>query len=147
MTTRVISMRLRDEQVERLRRVARRLGHTLSTTSALLLEEALRRLEFALIDFRDSPVGRQAYVQGSTLAVWEVVLLAREHDLDVAATARYLDWGEHMVRAALNYAAAYPDEVDMAIADNDAVGWAELSHMVPAAVEHFAPHDPGAVAD
>ena len=35
--------------------------------------------EFALIDFRDSPVGRQAYIQGSTLAVWEVMMIVRAY--------------------------------------------------------------------
>jgi hypothetical protein len=35
----------------------------------------LRRSEFAFVDFRDSPAGRQAYPQGSTLAVWAVLLL------------------------------------------------------------------------
>ena len=33
--------------------------------------------EYALIDFRDSVVGRQAYMQGSSLAVWEVMMIAR----------------------------------------------------------------------
>ena len=43
-----------------------------------LVEEGLRRSEFAFLDFRDSPAGRQAYIQGSTLAIWEVMLLLRE---------------------------------------------------------------------
>lgn len=139
MTTRVVSMRLGDEQVERLRRVARRLGRTPSETSALLLDEALRRTEFALIDFRDSPVGRQAYVQGSTLAVWEVVGLARAYGMDVAATAQHLEWPEPKVQAALNYAAAYPTEVELAISDNDAVTWSDLSRLVPAAADFVVP--------
>jgi hypothetical protein len=142
MTTRVISMRLRHEQVDRLQRLARRFGRTPSETSALLVEEALRRAEFALIDFRDSPVGRQAYLQGSTLAVWEVVALARDHDLDAAATARYLDWPEHRVQAALNYATAYPVEIEAAIADNDAVGWVQISRLLPTAGEFVVPRNP-----
>jgi len=73
----VVSMRLKEAQMERLRRAARRLGLTPSETSARLVEEALRRNDFAFLDFRDSPVGRQACLQGSSLAVWEVVLVAR----------------------------------------------------------------------
>lgn len=132
--THVVSMRLRGEQLERLQRIARRMGRTQSETSALLVEEGLRRAEFALVDFRDSPVGRQAYVQGSTLAVWEVVMVAQEHALDEEATARSLGWPAARVRAALNYAAAFPDEIAMAIADTDAVDAASLGRAVPAAV-------------
>ncbi len=133
MSSRVFSMRLRGEQVERLRRVARRMGRTPSDTGALLIEEALRRAEFALIDFRDSPVGRQAYVQGSTLAVWEVVSVARDHGFDAAAAAQSLSWPESRVMAALNYAEAHRDEIDAAIADNDAICWTDVSRLVPGA--------------
>jgi len=66
----VISMRLPADSSNRLKRMANRHGGTPSDTSARLVEEGLRRSEFAYIDFRDSAVGRQAYVQGSTLAVW-----------------------------------------------------------------------------
>ena len=68
--SKVVSMRLKDEQVDRLERAARRLGRSPSEAAALLLEEALRQRDFALIEFRDSPVGRQAYVHGTRLAVW-----------------------------------------------------------------------------
>ena len=72
----VISMRLPAESGKRLKRMANRHGWTPSDASARLVEEGLRRSEFAFIDFRDSPVARQAYIQGSTLAVWEVLLKA-----------------------------------------------------------------------
>jgi predicted DNA-binding protein len=62
MASKVVSLRFGSQQMERLQRVARRLGRTPSETGALLVEEALRRTEFALIDFRDSIVGRQVYV-------------------------------------------------------------------------------------
>jgi uncharacterized protein (DUF433 family) len=127
----VISMRLRDEQVERLRRLARRLGRTPSETGALLVEESLRQAEFGHIEFRPSPLGRQAYVRGSTLAVWEVILVARAFGLDAERTAAHLEWPRFRVQAALNYAAAFPDEVELAIADNAAIGWDELSRQLP----------------
>ncbi|MBM3834901.1 MAG: hypothetical protein FJ403_16830 [Verrucomicrobia bacterium] len=55
----VVNVRIPPEQERRLSRLARRLGRTLDDTSALLVEEGLRRAEFALIDFRHSPAGRQ----------------------------------------------------------------------------------------
>jgi hypothetical protein len=132
----VLSMRLREEQMERLKRVARRRGQTPSESAALLLEEALRRNEFAFIDFRDSPVGRQAYVLGTSLAVWEVVLVARSYDLQAAETAEHLQWPLPRVQAALNYATAFPDEIETALNDHAAVDFTALSRLLPQAI-HF----------
>ena len=104
----VMSLRLRDEQMERLRRMARQMGRTPSETSALLLEEALRRAEFGHIQFRNSPSGRQAYVLGTGMAVWEVIMVARTFGGNPVQTAALLQLPEVKVQAALNYAAAYP---------------------------------------
>src|SRR5436305_881728 len=117
----VVSMRLQDSQIQRLRRMARRLGRTPSETCTLLVEEALRRSEFAFLDFRDSPVGRQAYIQGTRVAVWQIVQAARSYGMDGARTAEHFRWPAARVQAALNYAAAYPDEIEAAIHDNDAL--------------------------
>jgi hypothetical protein len=140
----VVSMRLKEGQMERLRRVARRLGLTPSETSARLVEEALRRGEFAFIDFRDSAVGRQAYLQGSSLAVWEVVMVAQCYDLDPERTAAHLRWPVVRVQAALNYARAFPEEIDAAIRDNDAVDFEALSRMLPQATQFVAGEVPPA---
>src|SRR4029077_16234865 len=79
----VISMRLPAASGKRLKRMANRHGWTASDASARLVEEGLRRAEFAFIDFRDSPAGRQACLQGSSLAVWEVMLLVRSYRKDL----------------------------------------------------------------
>lgn len=130
----VLSMRLPIESGRRLKRIARRHGWTPSDASARLVEEGLRRSEFAFLDFRDSPVGRQAYIQGSTLAVWEVVLLLRGYDGNMAAVAKHLRWPEAKVRAALNYAEAFPQEIDEALAENESADFATLKRMLPQAV-------------
>lgn len=131
----VVSMRLPAESGKRLRRMANRHGWTPSDASARLVEEGLRRSEFAFIDFRDSPVGRQAYVHGSSLAVWEVMMVARGYRDDAAAVARHLQWPEAKVQAAFNYAAAFPDEINEALAENDAMDFAALKRMLPQAEE------------
>src|SRR5271165_3520587 len=97
----VISMRLPLESGKRLKRMANRHGWTPSDASARLVEEGLRRSEFAFIDFRDSPVGRQAYIQGSTLAVWEVALLLESYRQNLSSVAEHLRWPEAKVRAAV----------------------------------------------
>jgi hypothetical protein len=131
----VVSMRLPAESGRRLKRMASRHGWTASDASARLVEEGLRRAEFAFIDFRDSAAGRQAYVQGSALAVWEVALLLRAYKQDAAAVARHLGWPEAKVRAADHYAEAFPAETAEALADNDAMDLKALKRMLPQAEE------------
>ncbi len=127
----VISIRLQNKQAERLGRLARRFGRSRGETGALLIEEALRMSEYAFIDFRNSAVGRQAYIQGSSLAVWEVITLVRAFDGDIERTARHLRWPAYRVQAAVNYAAAFPDEIDAAINDNEAYDAERISRMLP----------------
>jgi hypothetical protein len=147
----VISMRLSNKSGERLKRMATRHGWTPSDASARLVEEGLRRADFAFIDFRDSVMGRLAYIQGSSLAVWEVMMLAREYErsskfspgsdslkaeLDcVTGVAKHLRWPEAKVKAAFNYTKAFPDEINEAMADNDSVSFKALSEMLPQAKE------------
>jgi hypothetical protein len=88
----VISIRLPPESGKRLKRMASRHGWTPSDASAKLVEEGLRRTEFAFVDFRDSPAGRQACIQGSSLAVWEVMLVLRSYEGEVATVAKHFGW-------------------------------------------------------
>ena len=134
----VVSMRLPIESGKRLKRMASRHGWTPSDASARLVEEGLRRSEFAFIDFRDTPVGRQASVQGSSLAVWEVMLLVREYKGEIAAVAAHLRWPQVKVQAAVQYAKAFPKEIDEALAENEAMDFEALKRMVPQAVEFIA---------
>jgi hypothetical protein len=134
----VISMRLPVASGNRLKRMASRYGWTPSDASARLVEEGLRRSEFAFIDFRDSAAGRQACIQGSSLAVWEVMLLLHSYKNDLAATAKHLRWAEMKVQSAVNYAEAFPDEIDQALAENQAMDFTALKRMLPQAVEFVA---------
>jgi hypothetical protein len=134
----VISMRLPAESGKRLKRMANRHGWTASDASARLVEEGLRRSEFGFIDFRDSAAGRQAYLQGSTLAVWEVMLLVHSYNNDVSAVARHLKWPDVKVQAAVNYAGAFPGEINEAIAENEATDFETLKRMLPQVAE-FVP--------
>lgn len=128
--SKVLSLRLKDDQVERLARAARRLGRTASETAALLLEESLREREFAFIEFRDSPVGRQAYLKGTRLAVWQVAALAGAFGRDANRIAAHLETPPVAIASALAYADAYPTDIEVAIADN-ARAAADLERLVP----------------
>ena len=131
----VISMRQPAASGKRLKRMANRHGWTPSDASARLVEEGLRRSEFAFIDFRDSPAGRQACLQGSTLAVWEIMLLVDSYRKNVSAVAKHLNWPEAKIQAAINYAAAFPQEISEAIAENETMNFETLRRMLPQAAE------------
>jgi hypothetical protein len=131
----VISMRLPVASGNRLKRMANRHGWTPSDASARLVEEGLRRSEFAFIDFRDSSVGRQAYIQGSSLAIWEVMLLVRSYRNDLQAVAKHLRWPYTKVQAAVGYAEAFSGEIDEALVENEASSFAMVKRMLPQTVE------------
>ncbi len=134
----VISMRLPAASGRRLKRLAKRHGWTASDASARLVEEGLRRSEFAFIDFRDSAIGRQAYIQGSSLAVWEVILLCRGYKNDLQTVAKHLRWPLAKVQAAVHYAEAFGEEINEALAENEAAGFTSIKRMLPQAVEFVA---------
>ena len=139
MSSTVVSLRVSDDQARRLQRKARRLGRSSSELGAILLEESLRRDEFAFIDFRDSPLGRQACLQGSRLAVWMVVKVDRAYGGDVEKTAEHFQRSPVQIQAALNYARAFPREIENAIQDNASYDFAKVSRMLPQARLFNAP--------
>jgi predicted transcriptional regulator len=131
----VVSLRLPDQQAKRLKRQARRLGRTPSETGRLLIEEALRQIEFVHIEFRDSSAGRQAYIKGRRVQVWMVVMIAKGYANDLKKVARHLEMPEEWVQSAFNYAEAFPDEIRDAIEDNQN-GFDELKRKLPS-LERF----------
>lgn len=128
----VVSMRLQDEQLARLKRYARTLGKTPGETSALLVEEHLREIEYAFIEFRHSTLGRQAYLKGSRLTVWWVVQVAKTYfEMDPQKTAGHFQKPVAWVKAALNYYAAFPQEIDQAIQDHSSADFQTLQRALP----------------
>lgn len=129
--TAIISLRLPEARKATLQRFARRAGKKPAELGAQFLDEALRAAEFPHIEFRDSPVGRQAYIRGHSLAVWRVIKLSRAYRGDATQTAKHLEWPESVVQAAVNYSAAYSEEIEHAIQDDDAITAEDLARMVP----------------
>jgi hypothetical protein len=74
-------------------------------------------------------------MQGSTLAVWEVLLLVQSYRADVFAVAKHLKWPEGKVQAAVNYAKAFPEEIEGAVFENAATDFEALKRMLPQATE------------
>jgi uncharacterized protein (DUF433 family) len=130
--SKTMSLRLREDQLATLEKWARRFHQrSISATLSLLLEEKLREEQHSQIAFRDSPAGREAHVMGSGLAVWEVVLINRAHGGDVRPTAGHLGIPAASVQAALRYAADYPEEINAALEETDAVDFTALQRILP----------------
>lgn len=127
----VVSTRLPDSTHERLQRFARRLGKTLSETSALLIEESLRQQDFPYIEFRQTPLGRHAHLKNSSLAVWEVIRIAQGYGLDEQKTADHFQRPLPWVKSAILYAEAYPEEIQTVITDAETSNETMLLRLLP----------------
>lgn len=78
--------------------------------SSLYLKEKALEEEFPGIGFRDAEGGREAYVLGQRVAVWEVVDVHREAR-SISRTADHFGWPDFLVKCALAYAKQYPEEI------------------------------------
>ncbi len=110
MPTVVQSCRIEGNHAALLARQAKRRHLEVSTLSSLYLKEKALEEEYPGIGFRDSVGGREAYVQGHRVAVWEVADVYQEAK-SVAKTAEHFRWPPALVRSALAYALAFAREI------------------------------------
>ncbi len=112
-----VSVRLDDRLAERLRLRARVAGETLSDRLRRYAEEGARRDDHPMITFRDGPTGRRAGVIGGP-DVWEIVMWINDlGPVEDAAADLTSDRpiARAQVDAALEYCAAYPEEIQARI--------------------------------
>lgn len=128
-----VSFRLPDATAERLRRVAKRAGRSVNEIGARWIEESLRMGEFADIEFRDFGGERHACIKGH-LPVWQLIMVARSYGMDPQRTADHFQWPLRRVLAGLHYYEAYPEEIDIPLAENDAMDWDSLKRVIPDAI-------------
>src|SRR5207249_11890389 len=105
----VQSCRLEKEAAMLLSRQARRRHLETATLTSLYLKEKALEEEFPGVGFRDAAGGREAYVLGHRVAVWEVVDVYKEAK-SIARTADHFGWPEYLVKCALAYAKQFPQE-------------------------------------
>jgi uncharacterized protein (DUF433 family) len=74
-----------------------------------VIEKSLET-EYPGISFRDSLSGREAYLTGHRVAVWEVVEVYTETG-SVKKAADHFRWPAILIKRALAYASSFPDEV------------------------------------
>ena len=74
-----------------------------------VIEKSLE-VEYPGISFRHSLSGREAYLTGHRVALWEVVETYNELK-SLQKTADHFRWPTALVKRALAYAAAFPEEI------------------------------------
>ena len=75
-----------------------------------VIEKSLET-EFPGISFRDSLSGREAYLTGHRVAVWEVLAIYEDTN-SIEKTADHFGWTRVLVKRALAYAKAFHDEIN-----------------------------------
>lgn len=126
----VVSLRLADATAERLKISARRTGRSVNEAAARSIEEWLRQEEFTDIEFRSFNGERHACLKGA-LPVWQLIMVAKDYGMEAEKTAVHFRWPVHRIKAVLNYYEGYPEEIDQAIADNDAMTFDKLKRLLP----------------
>ena len=110
MSTAYVSGRVAASYERLVAKQARAAKTSKSDLVARYVIEKSLETEFPSISFRDSLSGREAYVTGHRVAVWEVVAVQRETK-SVDRTAKHFRWPCVLVKRALAYARAFPDEI------------------------------------
>ncbi len=106
-----VSVRLTVQEKLSLNADARMKGIPSATAAAGYIAEGVRRSRFPALEFRDGQPGRVAYLVGSRWPVWLIVELVREFEGDLARSVKLIRKPAALVRMALAYADAYPQEI------------------------------------
>lgn len=110
MSSATLSIRVPSETRRWLERFAKKRGSA-GMAATRILEEARRREEFPAVEFRDTPLGRVAYVQGTRVQVAfvhaQVIAKPRPSAKDLA---RSFAWPQWKAGGVLAYLEAFPEE-------------------------------------
>jgi hypothetical protein len=107
-----VSVRITAAEKRSLEADALRKGIPTATVAASYIAEGLRRSRFPAVEFRNGSPGRVAYLAGTRWPVWLIVQLVKDYSDKVEAAAKHMNRPPALVQMALDYAAAYPEEID-----------------------------------
>lgn len=124
-----LSIKLSPGERKDLNDFSRCKGTAPTVLGAQFISEGLRTARFPGIEFRNTPLGRIAYLKNSRLAVWLLRELVRQAG-SVKKAAKLIGRSAIQLEGALLYAKAFPDELDAA---------ARLNKRAPAVLNAFLP--------
>jgi uncharacterized protein (DUF433 family) len=110
MTSAYVSGRVAARYERLIARQAKLAKTSKSDLVARYVIEKTLETEFPGISFRQTLAGREAYLTGRRVAVWEVVAVYEE-TRSLEKTAYHYQWPRALVKRALAYAQAFPDEI------------------------------------
>lgn len=111
-----VTLRLTKPEKADLEAAATLTGQPPGTLAALYVKEGVKRSRFPVIEFRDGAPGRVAYVTGTRWPIWMVVDLVKDLGGTTAKAAKRLEKPEPVVKMAIAYAKAYPEEISASLA-------------------------------
>lgn len=118
-----VTYRLEPQLKRRIAERAHAQGVTETALVTRLLDEGLKVAAHPGIVYRDGPTGRRAALAAGP-DVWEVVASVRHADgsgeARIVDAAAQMSLPKRLVRLAVNFAAAYPEEIEQRIARNEA---------------------------
>ena len=113
MSTAYVSARVPANYERLVTKQARAARTSKSDLVARYVIEKSLETEFPGISFRDSLSGREAYLTGHRVAVWEVLAVYQETK-SVEKTASHFRWPRVLVKRALAYAKNFSGEISRA---------------------------------
>ena len=114
------SLRLPEETVKEIDRIAKERGEDFSATAKNLLEEAIKMRRNPGIIFTPGLSGRRARVAGTGIEVWEIIAQYKSLNHSQKQLKQAFHWlAPGQIKAALGYYVAYPYEIDDLIARNE----------------------------
>lgn len=114
-----------------MERFAKRRGSA-GMAATRVLEEARRREDFPAVEFRDTPLGRVAYVQGTRVQVAFVHgQLLRDSSLTAAEVAESFRWQLWKAAGVLGYIAEFREECAQEWDDLQSTGESSLKRAIP----------------
>ncbi len=114
------SLRIPQETVKEIERIANESGLDFSAIAKDLLSEAVKMRRCPGVIFADGVTGRRARVSGTGLEVWEIVATYKSVKNNFERLQKAYHWlTEQQLRAATGYYSAYQEEIDRQIKQNE----------------------------
>jgi hypothetical protein len=124
-----LSVKLSPEERKDLNELSRCKRTPPTTLGAQFIAEGIRAARFPGIEFRNTALGRMAYLKNSRLAIWLLRELVRQAG-SVKKVAALIGRSAVQLEGALHYAKAFPEELEAA---------ARLNKRPPAALNETLP--------
>jgi uncharacterized protein (DUF433 family) len=126
------SLRLPQETLQEIERMAQESGKDFSAVTKDLLEEAIKMRRCPGIVFAEGTSGRRARVSASGIEVWEIIATYQSLKKDGGRLKKTYHWlSPEQLRAALAFYSAYPEQIDRQIEKNQRWNQEEIRKRYP----------------